>query len=60
MGKRADAPDTVDLPIHYLAKLQAEGWVVAAVEHTIDYGEVARHGRRLPIGATLVVHLVPQ
>ncbi len=58
MAKRTDPPDTVDLAIHWLLKLQAEGWSLESLTHTIEYGEVGKH--RLPYSAILTVTLTPR
>ena len=57
--KRMDAPDTVDLALHWLAKLQSEGWGVERVETDIDYGRASKHGIKLPISAMLTIRLSP-
>ena len=60
MSKRMDGPDTVDLAIHWLTKLQSEGWALADLEHHIDHVPVGKGGRKLPVKATLTIRLVPQ
>jgi hypothetical protein len=46
--------------MHLLSKLQAEGWGIASVEHSVDYARITPKGPKLPIGATLVVKLTPE
>ena len=55
MPKRMDKADTVDLGIHWLSKLQSEGWGIVEIVQTIDYEKLGKH--ELPIYATLVVKL---
>ena len=57
--KRIDAPDTVDLAVHALLKLQAEGWGVTSMATEIDYGKPHKHGASLPVRAEVTVVLVP-
>lgn len=59
MPKRIDAEDTVDVATHFLMKLQSEGWGVADIEHHVEYGTVKSGSKRLPVGATVLVRLVP-
>jgi len=56
---RIDAPDTVDLALRFLQLLQAEGWCLASIEHHVDYAQAAKHGRKMPVEATLSMTLVP-
>lgn len=58
--RRMDAPDTVDLALHWLTNLQSEGWHLVSIKHAIDYGTVTKHGPKMPYAATLTVHLAPQ
>lgn len=57
---RMDNPDTVEAAQHFLMKLAAEGWGVKSVKWEIEHGKATKNGRRIPVGATLVVHLVPE
>lgn len=59
MTKRLDSPDTVDTAIHFLAHLQAEGWGLAHLEQTIEYGQATKKGINIPVGATLTIRLRP-
>jgi hypothetical protein len=54
-----DAPDTIDAAIHYLSKLQSEGWGLARIEHSVDYASATKKGKQLPVGATVTIELVP-
>lgn len=58
MTKRLDPPDTVDLAVHWLLKLQAEGWSLEELHHSIAYQEVGKN--RLPYSATLTIKLIPK
>ena len=55
MTKRMDKADTVDLGIHWLAKLQSEGWGIVEIHQSIDYEKLGKH--ELPTYATLTVKL---
>jgi len=57
--RRMDAPDTIDAAIHYLSKLQSEGWGLARIEHSVDYASATKKGKQLPVGATVTIELVP-
>jgi hypothetical protein len=57
---RMDMPDTVDQAIHFLQKLQAEGWGLKKVEFDIDYGKAHHKGVKMPVSATLEIKLLPQ
>lgn len=57
MSKRIDAEDTVDTAVHFLHRLQVDGWAVTAVACDIDYHALGKH--RLPVEATVTVKLVP-
>lgn len=59
MPKRIDAADTVELALHWLTKLQAEGWALAELEHHIDHVPTGKGGRKLPVQATLTIRLTP-
>jgi len=59
MTKRMDTPDTVDTAIHFLAHLQAEGWGLAHLEQSIEYGQATKKGMNIPVGATVTIHLRP-
>lgn len=56
---RIDTPDTVEMALHQLVKLQSEGWGTRRVEFEIDYGKPGKNAHRLPIGATLTIRLIP-
>ena len=58
-NRRMDAPDTIDSAIHYLSKLQSEGWAIVRIEHMIDYESTGKKSRKLPVSATLTVELIP-
>lgn len=55
-----DSPDTVESAVHFLMKLAAEGWGVKGVKWSIEHGKPSKNGRRLPVGATLEVRLIPE
>ena len=57
--RRIDAPDTIDFAIHYLLKLQSEGWGLAELEHEIDYGKPGKKTVHVPVGAVLKIRLIP-
>lgn len=59
MGKRLSAEETVDPVIHFLSRLQSEGWGVAQMTHEVIYGTPGKSGLKLPIEATVTVRLVP-
>lgn len=59
MGKRIVAEDTVDDAIHFLQRLQAEGWGVTKVEHEVSYFDLPSGKRRIPVEAVLTVRLIP-
>ncbi len=54
-----DAEDTMESAIHFLQHLSAEGWVLARMDHTIEYRRPHQNHRRLPIGAVVTVRLKP-
>lgn len=58
MAKRTDPEDTIDTAIHFLAKLQAEGWGLVNLEQSIDYAKVGKH--KLPYAATVTLKLIPR
>jgi len=58
VAKRVDAADTVDPVIHFLHRLQAEGWGVRSMTHEVDYERVG-NGARLPVEATVLIKLEP-
>ena len=61
MGKpRLDAIDTVETATHFLHRLQAEGWVLDSLEHHLEYAELSKKGPFLPVGAEVVIHLIPR
>lgn len=60
MGKRIDTPDTLDPVLGLLMRLQAEGWGLASLSHDIDYAAPGEHARRIPVGGTVTVRLVPR
>jgi hypothetical protein len=45
--------------IHFLSRLQSEGWGVAQMTHEVIYGTPGKSGPKLPIEATVTVRLVP-
>lgn len=55
MTKRMDKADTVDLGIHWLSKLQSEGWGIVEIHQSIDYEKVGKH--ELPMWAILTIKL---
>lgn len=61
MGKlhRIDSEETIDSAIRLLAGLQADGWGLARIEHTVDYGQPSASHRALPVTATVTVTLRP-
>jgi hypothetical protein len=59
MVKRIDTADTIDPVIGLLLRLQAEGWGLETVEHSIDYGRPGDKARRIPVAATVTVRLTP-
>lgn len=59
MKHRLDSADTIDLAIHWLTKLQHEGWALQSLDHRIEYAAPGKHGRNLPYEAVLTVRLVP-
>lgn len=59
MGKRIDAQDTVEVALHLLVKMAAEGWGVADVDCHIEYASPKPGGPRLPVESVVVVRLLP-
>lgn len=59
MPKRLDASDTIEGAIHFLHGLAEEGWGVEALEHRVEYVKTGRPAKRLPIGARVVIRLIP-
>lgn len=57
--QRVDASDTIDAAITFLAKMQAEGWCLAHLDHVIEYGQSGKKGAVLPVAATVTVKLRP-
>ncbi len=57
MPKRLDGQDTVDVAVHLLHRLQAEGMAVQDCQWSVEYGTVGK--TRLPVSARVVVDLVP-
>ena len=57
MPRRTDAADTIDPAVHFLHRLQAEGWGVASIRCEFDHAPIGKH--RLPVEATVTVKLVP-
>lgn len=58
--RRMESPETIDVALHWLMKLQSEGWALAGIEYTIAYLPATKHSHRTPSGATLIARLVPQ
>lgn len=56
---RIDMPDTIDPAIHLLQTLQADGWGLETLDHTIDYQAPTKTHHRIPVAATVTVHLTP-
>lgn len=59
MPKRIDAADTIDTATHFLHRLQAEGWALDELEHSIEYSLPNQKGVRMPIAAVVNIRLVP-
>lgn len=59
MPKRVDAEDVGDIARHTLHRAEAEGFVVENVEFRIEWTTKNSAKRRMPIGATLTIKLVP-
>lgn len=59
MGKRMDPQDTIDTATHFLHRLQAEGWALSDLEHSIEYAGVSPKGVRLPVSASVSIKLIP-
>ena len=57
MPKRLDAESTVDNAVHFLHRLQAEGWCVADIRCEFDHAPLGKH--RIPVEATVTVKLIP-
>jgi hypothetical protein len=55
MSKRTDKEDTIELAIHWLMKLQSEGYALTELHQSIDYEKVGKH--ELPVWATLTVKM---
>lgn len=55
--KRIDSEDTVDTAVHFLHRLQAEGWGVASIVCEIDHAPAGKH--RLPVEAAVTITLIP-
>lgn len=59
MPKRLDAEDTVESALVFLRSLQADGWGVSTLDHRVEYAPVKAGSKKLPIGATVTIRLVP-
>lgn len=59
MPKRLDAEQTVDSALVFIRSLQAEGWGIAHLEHHIEYASLKPGSKKLPVGATVAIRLVP-
>lgn len=57
MPKRIDFSDTIDEAVHFLHRLQAEGWGVASIQCEFDHSPLGKH--RIPVEATVTVKLIP-
>jgi hypothetical protein len=60
VAKQVDAGDTIDSATHYLHKLQAEGWTLETLNHTLEYGQSRKHGPKLLIASVVTVRLIPR
>lgn len=47
----------MDNAVHFLHRLQAEGWCVADIHCEFDHATLAK--QRIPVGATVTVKLIP-
>lgn len=56
---RLDAPDTIETAIHFLNKCATDGMGVESIEYRVDYGRTHKKAAQLPIGAMLVITLIP-
>ena len=54
-----DSVDTIDLAIHHLAHLQAEGWGLEEIDHIVDYSTSGDRIHPIPISTTLIIKLRP-
>jgi hypothetical protein len=54
-----DPEDTMESAIHFLQHLGAEGWVVAGIDHRVEFKRPHPRHRRLPYAATVTVRLKP-
>lgn len=59
MTKRIDAPDTVEAVVRLLTGLQVEGWGAKHITYEVDYAAPSPKHRKVPVGATVTVRLVP-
>lgn len=57
--KRLDAQDTVETAIHFLSKLQSEGWSLDHLEQFIEYATLSKKGVRTPVEAVVKITLRP-
>ena len=55
MTKRIEKEETIDLAIHWLSKLQAEGYGLVEIHQQIDYEKAGKH--EIPVWATLTVKM---
>lgn len=59
---RFAAASTLDPVIHFLLKLQAEGWCLESFEKRIDYETLPKgqkKGVQMPMGAMITIRLTP-
>lgn len=59
MPKRMDGADTIEMAVHYIAKMASEGWVLDNLEHQIEYAQLSPKAPRLPMKATVTITLIP-
>lgn len=57
--KRIDAADTVDTATHLLHRLQADGWALEAMEHTLEYAGLSEKSPKLPVRVVVQIKLIP-
>ena len=54
-----DSIDTVDLAIHHLSHLQAEGWALEEMDQIVDYSTGGDRLHPIPIATTMIIKLRP-
>lgn len=59
MGRNADQGASIETAIHFLLKIQSEGWVLESMEYLIDHSRPRPEGPRLPVEAALIIRLAP-